>query len=36
MTETLRVKGGIEALRVGFGDFALNPQEKLTSSKKHT
>jgi hypothetical protein len=28
MTETLRVKGGIGALRVGVGEFALIPQEK--------
>jgi hypothetical protein len=28
MTEILRVKGGIGALREGLGDFALNPHEK--------
>jgi hypothetical protein len=36
MVETWRVEGGLTAPRVGFGDFALNPQEKITSSKKHT
>jgi hypothetical protein len=33
MTEILRVKGGIGALREGLGDFALNPHEKITSSQ---
>jgi hypothetical protein len=28
MIEIWRVKGGLTALRVGVGDFALNPQEK--------
>jgi hypothetical protein len=36
MVETWRVKGGLRALREGVGDFALNPQEKITSSKRHT
>jgi hypothetical protein len=36
MTGTWRVKGGLRALRVGFGDFALNPQEKITASKRPT
>jgi hypothetical protein len=33
MTEILQVEGGIRAPRVGLGDFALNPQNKNTSSK---
>jgi hypothetical protein len=36
MTEIWRVEGGLTAPRVVVGDFALNPQEKMTSSKKHT
>jgi hypothetical protein len=36
MVETWRVEGGLTAPRVGFGDFALNPQEKITSSKRHS
>jgi hypothetical protein len=34
MPETLRVEGGIGAPREEFGDFALNPQEKITASKR--
>jgi hypothetical protein len=33
MAEIWRVKGGLTALRVGIGEFALIPQEKMTSSK---
>jgi hypothetical protein len=36
MVEIWRVEGGLTAPRVGFGDFALNPQEKITSSKRHS
>jgi hypothetical protein len=36
MPETWRVEGGLTAPREGFGDFALNPQKEITSSKKNT